>query len=129
MFGDILEKNIYRFKNASSKKNSKDAFWIILRDIAIEELKEYSPNEIDSGYATEIYYKILNKHETYLPEHFKEKIKSNNQERYRVINRNLWSSNNNNSNGLCKQPGVCAKSKMNEDKSGYKTVYSWRGEK
>ena len=129
MFGNILEKNIYMFKNASLNKKSKNAFWIILRDIAVEELKEYSPNEIDSGYATEIYYKILNEHESYLPNHFQEKIKSNNQERYRVINRNLWSSNNNNPNGLCKQSGVCARTEMNEDRSGKKTIYSWQGEK
>ncbi len=71
MFGDILEKNIYKLKNASLKKNSKNAFWKILTEIAVEELKEYSPNEIYSGYATEIYYQILNKNESCLPNYFK----------------------------------------------------------
>lgn len=125
MFGKILEKNIYKLKIASPKKSSKNAFWKILIEIAVEELKEYSPKKIDSGYATEIYYEILKKNESYLPNHFKEKMKSNNQERYRVINRNIWSSNNHNPNGLSNQPGVSAIRKMNEEKHGYKTVYSW----
>ncbi len=121
MFGDILKKNIYRLKNASLKKNSKNAFWRILMEIAVEELKEYSPNKVDSGYATEIYYEILKKNEYSLPNYFKEKNKSNNQERYRVSNRNLWSSNSRNSNGLSNQLCISAERKMNEEKHGYKT--------
>ncbi len=129
MFGDILEKNIYKLKNSSSKKNSENAFWRILKEIAIEELKEYSPKEIDSSCAIEIYYKILKKNESYLPDYFKEKNKSNNQERYRVANRNVWTSNSRNKNGLSDQRCILAIRKMNEEKCGYKTIYSWRGEK
>ena len=129
MFGNILEKNIYKLKNASPKKNSENAFWRILIEIAVEELKEYSPKKIDSSCAIEIYYKILNKNESYIPDYFKEKNKSNNQERYRVANRNVWSSNNRNKNGLANQRGISAIRMMNEEKRGYKTIYSWQGEK
>lgn len=129
MFGNVLEMNIYKLKNTSSNKSSKNALWKVLLEIAVEEIKEYSPNKIDSGYATEIYYEILKKNESSIPNYFKEKYKSNNQERYRVTNRNLWSSNNRNPNGLSNQRGISAIRKKNEEKHGDKTIYFWRGEK
>lgn len=38
MFGDVLRKNIWKLANASEKKNDLDTFWIILRDIAVEDI-------------------------------------------------------------------------------------------
>lgn len=125
MFGNVLENNVHKLKNASLNKKSKDAFWKILRNIAVEELKEYSPEKIDSSCAIDVYYEILKRNESYIPDHFKQKCKSNNQERYRVINRNLWSSNNNIPEGLSNQPGIRTKRQINENKCGNKTIYWW----
>ena len=57
------------------------------------------------------------------PPYFLEKLSSNHQERYRVINRNLWSSNAFHPNGLANQKEILAYKEINEDKKGERIVY------
>ena len=128
MFGDILRKSMHKFEDASKNKRSENAFWKILRDIAVEEIKNHHPQKIDSAIAIDAYYSILKKNEFLIPEYFKGIMKSNKQERYRVINRNLWSSNSSNQDGLASQPFVIANKMINEERNGYKVIYSWGGE-
>ena len=123
MFGDVLRKNISRLSHCSTKKTASNAFWIILRDIAIEEIKKAYPEKIDSDIAIGVYYEILSEYEDLLPSYFRETLESNHQERYRVINRNLWSSNAFHSDGLANQPGIKAYTEPNEDKKGSRIVY------
>ena len=36
MLGDVLKREIYKLKYASTKKVGNDAFWVILREIALK---------------------------------------------------------------------------------------------
>ena len=127
MLGDVLKKEMYRLKNCSTKKNGKDAFWIVLRDIAVKEIIEYG-YPIDSNVIIEAYYDILSSNLQFIPEYFQQTLKSNKQERFRVINRNLFSSNSFHPDGLANQPGIKAIKRVNPDKKGYKVIYE-RGNK
>ena len=128
MFGDILRKSMHKFEVASKNKRSENAFWKILRDIAVEEIKNHYPQKIDSATAIDVYYSILKENEFLIPDYFREIIKSNKQERYRVTNRNLWSSNSENPDGLANQPFIIANKKINEERNGNRVIYSWSGE-
>ena len=122
-FGDYLKNHIYLLKNASLKKVGRDAFWEILKRIAVNEILSIYPNKVDSDIAVPIYYEILSKNEKQFPQYFSEKLASNNQERYRVINRNLWTSNAFHKDGLANQKEISAHKIINENKKGERIVY------
>ena len=127
-FGDVLKNNLCRLKNCSSKKSDENAFWFVLKQIAIEEIKSLNGSKVDSDIAIDIYYKILSSNTDSFPKYFSEKLKSNKQERFRVINRNLWSSNANHTDGLVNTKGIKAYKEINRDKKGDRWVFSWIGE-
>ena len=105
-FGNVLKRNVHLLRNATENKCSDSAFWIILRDIAVQEIIAISPAKVDSDIAVEVYYNILCENISNIPEYYRVKLKSNNQERFRVINRNLWTSNAFHPEGLANQPGI-----------------------
>lgn len=118
MFGDVLKNNIDKLQKATKKD-----FWIILRDIAVEDIKAVKPNYVDSDNAVPIYYEILRINKEKLPEYFQERLNSNDQERFRVINRNMWTSNAFHPDGLANQNGITTKKQINENKKGEKIKY------
>ena len=122
-FGDVLKKRIRELSDASVNKKSDDTFWIKLRNIAVEEINMIYPDEIDSSIAVEIYYEILNDNVDFLPEYYREKLKSNNQERFRVLNRNMWTSNAYHPDGLANQKYVHSKKLINSNRVGRKIIY------
>lgn len=122
-FGDYLRTHIYLLKDASTKKVGSDAFWEILKRIAIQEILSVYPGRVDSDTAVPIYYQILNENENQFPSYFSEKVSSNHQERYRVINRNLWTSNAFHPDGLANQKEIFAYKEINETKKGERIVY------
>ena len=122
MLGDVLKREIYRLQNASIKKVGNDAFWIILRNIAVDEIIEYG-DYIDSDTIIPIYYEIMCENIEYIPLYFRERLPSNNQERFRVIIRNLFSSNAFHPDGLANQEGIYAYKEINEFKKGERIVY------
>jgi hypothetical protein len=121
-FGDYLRTHIYLLKDASTKKVGSDAFWEILKRIAIQEILSVYPGRVDSDTAVPIYYQILNENENQFPSYFSEKVSSNHQERYRVINRNLWTSNAFHPDGLANQKEIFAYKEINETKKGERIV-------
>ena len=122
MLGDVLKREIDKLRYASKNKDDENAFWIILRDIATSEIIEYD-DLIDSDTIIPIYYQIICENIEKIPQYFCEKLPSNNQERFRIIIRNLFSSNAFNSNGLAKQNGISAYKTTNESKKGDRIVY------
>lgn len=123
MIGSVLKSRISELSNASTKKMGEDAFWIILRNIARDEILALYPNKVDSDTIVPIYYEILSENLVYIPEYFREKLESNNQERYRVINRNMFTSNAFHPDGLANQPGIIAYKDLNESKKGDRIIY------
>ena len=130
-FGDCLKKKLKDgdFLKCSDKKNDKNAFWIILRNSAVEDLKQCCPQKIDSDVATRIYYHILVDNLDCLPHFICDILPSNNQERFRVVNRNLFSSNAFHPDGLANQKGVYAIKNNNEKRKGEKIVFQWMEDK
>lgn len=122
MLGDVLKREINRLQYASTKKVGSDAFWVILRDIAVEEIKEHN-DPIDSDTIIPLYYDILSRNIEFIPPYFREIVPSNSQERFRVINRNLFSSNAFHTDGLANQDGIYAYKETNESKKGERIVY------
>lgn len=122
-FGDVLRKKVYKLSEASKNKMSPNAFWIILRDIAKEDIIKLYPSSVDSDTAVPIYYQILLENSEMIPEYYKEKLASNNQERFRVINRNMFTSNAFHPDGLANQNGIVAHKEINESKKGERIVY------
>ena len=122
-FGDVLKANLYKLKRCSIKKNAPDTFWKVLRDIAVEEIKANYPFKVDSDTAISVYYDILSENENFIPRYYIEKYQCNGQERYRVGNRNVWSSNAFHPDGLAHQKGIIAYKEINENKKGSRIVY------
>lgn len=122
MLGDVLKREIHNLQFSSAKKVGPDAFWIILRNIAVEEIIEYG-DPIDSDIIIPLYYEIMSQSLNFIPEYFQKVLPSNNQERYRVIIRNLFSSNAFHPNGLANQEGINAYREINEFKKGDRIVY------
>ena len=122
-FGDVLRRNMHQLSSASENKCAADAFWIILRDIAVQEILAIYPSKVDSDIAVEVYYNILCENAALIPAYFQEKLKSNKQERFRVINRNMWTSNAFHPDGLANQPQITAYKEINPDRKGEKIVY------
>lgn len=122
-FGDVLKANLYKLKSCSIKKNAPNTFWKVLRDIAVKEIKANYPFKVDSDTAISVYYDILSENENFIPSYYKEKYQCNGQERYRVGNRNVWSSNAFHPDGLAHQKGIIAYKEINENKKGSRIVY------
>ena len=122
-FGDVLRRSMPQLTNASENKCASDAFWIILRDIAVQEILAVYPSKVDSDIAVEVYYNILCDNVALIPPYFQEKLRSNKQERFRVINRNMWTSNAFHPDGLANQPQISAYKEINPDRKGDKIVY------
>lgn len=125
MLGDVLKRNLYKLKNTTSKRSGNDAFWIVLRDIAVEEIIEHE-DLIDSDTIIPLYYNILRDNLMFIPEHYKMTLPSNHQERFRIVIRNIFSSNSFNVDGLANQPGIIAYKEINEYKKGERIVYRKR---
>ena len=126
-FGDVLRKEAYKLIEADESKKSDKAFWIILRDIAAKDIKELYPHKVDSSEAVPLYYEILKENIDYIPTHYRARIPSNGHERYRVLVRNLFTSNAFHNDGLANQPGINARKEINQEKKGERVVY--QGEK
>lgn len=122
-FGDVLKRNLHQLENASENKLAKDAFWMILRDIAVQEILAIYPSKVDSDIAVEVYYKILSENVSFIPLYFRVTLRSNRQERFRVINRNMWTSNAFHPDGLANQSQISAYKEINPDRKGEKIVY------
>lgn len=122
-FGDYLRENIKLLSKASTRKVGESAFWEILKKIAVKDILSIYPQKVDSDTAVPIYFKILSEHEVDIPPYFSQKLVSNNQARYRVINRNLFTSNAFHPDGLANQKEIYAYKEMNESKKGERIVY------
>ena len=122
-FGDVLRRSMHQLSDASENKRANDAFWIILRDIAVQEVLAVYPSKVESDIAVEVYYNILCENIALIPPYFREKLHSNKQERFRVINRNMWTSNAFHPEGLANQPQISAYKEINPDRKGEKIVY------
>ena len=59
----------------------------------------------------------------FIPPYFRERLRSNHQERFRVINRNMWTSNAFHPDGLANQPQINAYKEINPERKGEKIVY------
>ena len=128
-FGDCLKQKLKNgdFMKCEQKKTSPNAFWIVLRNTAVEDIKACYPNKIDSDIAIKIYYNILSENTHFLPDYICEVLPSNNQERFRVVNRNMFSSNAFHPDGLAKQNGINAHKVLNEKTKGERIVFQWKG--
>lgn len=122
MLGDVLKREIHKLKYSSVKKIGNDAFWVILWKIAVKEIIEYN-GPIDSDIIIPLYYEIICKNLDNIPPYFQEILPSNKQERFRVIIRNLFSSNAFHPDGLANQHGIYAYKEINESKKGERIVY------
>ena len=122
MLGDVLKREVHKLRYSSTKKCGDDAFWIILRGIAVKEIIEYG-QPIDSDTIIPLYYDILCDNLDCIPLYHQEVLPSNNQERFRVIVRNLFSSNAFHPDGLANQEGIYAYKEINELKKGERIVY------
>lgn len=122
-FGDYLRNNIKLLSKASTKKFGENAFWEILKRIAVNDILMMYPRKVDSDTAVPIYFKILQENEDLLPIYFTKRLPSNNQPRYRVINRNLFTSNAFHTDGLANQSEIKAYTEINEFKKGSRIVY------
>lgn len=127
MFGDVLRNKAYLLATASGNKSSDNAFWMILRNIAVEDIKACYPDRVDSVNAVPLYYAILKENIQYIPEEYIEKMPSNNQEKFRVKNRNMWTSNAFHPEGLANQPGIIAERTINENRKGDRIIYQGDG--
>ena len=79
-FGDCLKRELVEgtFLKCEDKKTSNNAFWVLLRDTAVKDLRAYAPKKIDSGIAISIYYEILSNNTQYLPSFICTTLNSNN---------------------------------------------------
>ena len=123
MFGDALKNRINELTSCSISKADSNTFWIKLRDIAVEDIVAVKPQKIDSDTAIALYYSILAANLEKIPNYYRKKLKSNKQERFRVLNRNMWSSNAFHPDGLANQYGVEAYKEINESRKGFRIIY------
>lgn len=131
VFGDILKTRLEEGKflesiDTSAKKDN--AFWIVLRDTAYEDIKNVYPQKVDSDIAVELYYSILLNNLDYLPEFCKETLNSNGQERFRVANRNTFTSNAFHTYGLANQENMIVEKVPNLKRKGEKIIFQYKGE-
>lgn len=125
MFGDVLKSRITELSDTQfSRRKDMSSFWFCLQDIIINEINNYN-GKIDSNLAIEIYYNILKSNEHLLPDFAKCRL-NNGQERYRVCNRNLWSSNAWHATGLEGVSTITTTLSINIDRKGNKRTYLGR---
>lgn len=122
MLGDVLRKRINELSNCSASYNDSNAFWVVIRDIAREEILEHN-GKIDSDIFVAVYYKILKENEDKLPQYYREIIPSSKQERYRNVTRNVLTSNAFHANGLANQQGIKTLRDTNFKRKGLKIIY------
>ena len=123
MLGDVLKARVHELKNGLSLKKGPKAFWVILRDIAKDEIIALYPEKVDSDTIVPIYYDILTDNIECIPEDFRRVLPSNSQEKYRVVNRNLFTSNAFHTDGLANQKGIIAYKDTNDVKKGNRVIY------
>lgn len=131
MFGDCLRKKLKNgdFLKCENKKTSDKAFWVLIRDVAVEDIKACCPSKVDSDKAIGIYYEILSNNMDFLPDFACSIVPSNKQERFRIIVRNVFTSNAFNPKGLANQAGIIAAKVYNDKRSGERTVFQWEENK
>ncbi len=122
-FGDVLRNKIQVLRSASENSRSDKAFWVLLRDMAIEDICDIYPKAIDSDIAIPIYYEILVENLDKIPIRFKQKLKSNGQERFRVILRNIFSSNALHANGIGGSKLIEVRKVISETRNGYRVRF------
>ena len=71
MLGEILESRLEELSMASTNKMAEDAFWIILRNIAKDEIINLYPRKVDSDTIVPVYYEILSSNLDYIPDFFR----------------------------------------------------------
>lgn len=130
-FGDCLKKKLFAniFLSCEDKKTSQNAFWVVLRNAAVEDIRNIYPQKIDSDRAVSIYYTILSNNMDYLPDFVCVVLPSNGQERFRVINRNMFTSNSFHLSGLANHPNIIAKRVDNDNRKGEKIIFQWKEER
>lgn len=128
-FGDCLKQKLSNgeFLDCDKNKKSNNTFWVKLRNVAVEDIKNCYPQKIDSSTAIRIYYTILFENMDFLPDYICEVIPSNKQERFRVANRNLFSSNAFHPDGLANQKGILAVRNDSLNRKGEKIIFQWEG--
>lgn len=131
MFGDCLKKKLKSgdFLKCENKKTSDKAFWVLIRDAATEDIKACCPNKVDSDKAIGVYYEILLNNMEFLPDFVCSVVPSNNQEKFRVIIRNVFTSNAFNPKGLANQAGIIATKEFNGERKGERIVFKWEENK
>ena len=122
MLGDILKSKLKSLLTTSNNKYAPNAFWKVICDIAREEIISYGL-PVDSDQIIPLYYEILQRNTKYIPDYYKIILPSNNQERYRVLIRNIFTSNAFHDDGLANQNGIKANKEINETKKGYRIVF------
>lgn len=122
MIGDVLRKKINLLADVSENKKAPNALWIVLRDIAREEIIEYG-RKVDSDIIIPIYYSIIVENQDILPAYFCERLVSNKQERFRVVIRNVFSSNAFHNDGLANMEGIVAYKEINKMKKGERIIF------
>ncbi len=78
---------------------------------------------VDSDLMIPVYYEILKENCQFIPKAYCQKLPSNGQEKFRVILRNILSSNAFHKDGLANSYGIIAKKQINENKKGYRIIY------
>ena len=129
MVGDILEKRIKEISFASDGSGEKGGkkLWQILKNIALEELKNAAPGRVSSNDIIPIYYRIVFENQNLLPNYCRERLPSNKQERYRVIIRNLFVTNAFHQDGLASCKEIRAVKVVNESRRGCRVIYQFIG--
>lgn len=122
-FGDELKAGLNELLDYDTNKLSANAWWTKLRDLARKDILAMFPHKVDSDLAVAIYYEILSDNLEYVPFEYQQKLPSNNQERFRVINRNMWTSNAFHPDGLANQEGIIAEKEINYNRKGERIVY------
>ena len=125
MLGDVLRENLSRLINTTTSKVGENAFYVVLKEIAVQEILEHG-SPIDSDTIIPLYYNILHENIDFIPDYFKEVLPSNKQERFRVIVRNIFSSNAFHTDGIANHKEIYAYKRVNENKKGGRIVYKKR---
>ena len=79
MLGDVLRSRLDELKCSSIRPSDKNSFWIVLRNIARDEILAMYPNKVDSDTIIPIYYDILSQNIDYVPLELRRVLPSNNR--------------------------------------------------
>lgn len=125
MIGDVLKKNLDKVQNSIDARRGHNAFCEVIKRIAIEEINALYPEKVDSDVIVEIYYKILLENIECVPISMRNLSSSNDQYRFRISVRNIFTSNASHANGLANCPYLKVVKIVNEDRKGRR--YSYQG--